>query len=148
MLHRIQISTNTCEVTMQVKRAIGKVTLQKLPIYSEYLCLCRVSTIFCIICCFPNVVKALLYGFDTYIKCFTCVVNFPRSHVPVLLAMRWSVASRSALYRGREHLWIVFSFNTADSVTCAMEWFLWRLPAKVQNHWQGLHFIKYCVIFM
>ena len=35
MLHRIQISTNTCEVTMQVKRAIGKATLHKLPIYNE-----------------------------------------------------------------------------------------------------------------
>ena len=31
MLHRIQISTNTCEVTMQEKRAIGKATLHKLP---------------------------------------------------------------------------------------------------------------------
>ena len=40
LLHRIQISTNTCEVTMQVKRAIGKATLHKLPIYNEYvLCL-------------------------------------------------------------------------------------------------------------
>ena len=33
MLHRIQISTNTYEVVMQVKRAIGKATLHKLPIY-------------------------------------------------------------------------------------------------------------------
>ena len=40
MLHRIQISTNTCEVTMQVKRAIGKATLHKLPIYNEYMRLC------------------------------------------------------------------------------------------------------------
>ncbi len=33
MLDRIQISTNTYEVVMQVKRAIGKATLHKLPIY-------------------------------------------------------------------------------------------------------------------
>ena len=38
-------------------------------------------------------------------------VNVPRSHVPALLAMQWSIAWRSAFYRGREHLWIVFSFN-------------------------------------
>ena len=37
MLHRIQISTNTCVVPMQVKRAIGKATLHKLPIYNEYM---------------------------------------------------------------------------------------------------------------
>ena len=28
MLHCIQLLTNTCEVTMQVKRAIGKAILQ------------------------------------------------------------------------------------------------------------------------
>ena len=37
MLHRIQISTNTCEVTMQVKRAIRKAIVHKLPIYNEYV---------------------------------------------------------------------------------------------------------------
>ena len=37
--------------------------------------------------------------------------DVPRSHVPVLLAMQWSVAWRFAFYRGRKHLWIVFSFN-------------------------------------
>ena len=36
MLYRIQISTNTCEVTMQIKLAIGKATLHKLPLYNEY----------------------------------------------------------------------------------------------------------------
>ena len=34
----IQISMNTFEVTMQVKRAVGKSTLHKLPIYNEYMC--------------------------------------------------------------------------------------------------------------
>ena len=38
-------------------------------------------------------------------------MNVSRSHVPVLLAMQWSVAWRFAFYRGREHLWIVFSFK-------------------------------------
>ena len=42
MLHRIQISTSTCEVTMQVKRAIGKATLHILPIYNEHMRLCLV----------------------------------------------------------------------------------------------------------
>ena len=40
MLHRIQISTITCEVTMHVKRAIGKATLHSLPIFNEYMWLC------------------------------------------------------------------------------------------------------------
>ena len=30
-----------------LKRAIGKATLHKLPIYNEYMCLCSVSTLFC-----------------------------------------------------------------------------------------------------
>ena len=42
-------------------------------------------------------------------------MNVPRSHVPIFLAMKWSVASRSAFYRGREHFWIVFSFNIRES---------------------------------
>ena len=65
MLHRIQISTNTCEVTMQVKRAIRKVTLQKLPIYNDFMCLQIILNDFFF--CFPIVVKALLHGFDSYI---------------------------------------------------------------------------------
>ena len=50
MLNRIQISTNTYEVTMQVKRAIEKATFHKLPIYNEYMWLCLVSKLFCTIC--------------------------------------------------------------------------------------------------
>ena len=113
MLHRIQISTNTCEVTMQVKRAIGKATLHKLPIYNEYIRLCWVSTLFCMICClFSNCSKSsTIWPRSLYITFSRSFVNFPRSHVPVLLAMQWSVAWRSAFYRGREHLWIVFSFK-------------------------------------
>ena len=44
---------------MQVKRAIGKGTLHKLPIYNEYMCLFWVSTLFCMICClFSNCIKS------------------------------------------------------------------------------------------
>ena len=65
MLHRIPIFTNTCEVTMQVKRAIGKATFYILPIHNEYMLLYWVSTLFCMICClFSIVVKALLHSFD------------------------------------------------------------------------------------
>ena len=110
MLHRIQISTNTCEVTMQVKRAIGKSTLHKLPIYNEYMCLCRVSSFLCMICClFSNCSKGSKY-YTASISIYN-VVNVPCSLVPLLLAMQWTVAWRSAFYRGREHLWIVISFK-------------------------------------
>ena len=106
MLRYIQIFTHTAIVTMQVKRAIGKAILHKLPIYNEFMCLCSVSTLFCMICgCFPIVVKALLHDFDRYIKRLTCVVNMPRSYVPVLLAMQSCVASRSAFYRGQRYIY-------------------------------------------
>ena len=36
----IQILTNNCKVTMQVKRAIEKAILHKLLIYNEHMCLC------------------------------------------------------------------------------------------------------------
>ena len=112
MLHRIQISTNTCEVPMQVKRAKGKATLHKLPIYNEYMCLCWVSTLFCMICClFSNCSKSSTTWLRSLYITFPCAVNVPRSHVPVLFAMQWSVASRSAFYKGRDYLWIVFSFK-------------------------------------
>ena len=98
---------------MQVKRAIWKATFYKLPIYNEYMRLCWVSTLFWMICClFSNCSKSstiwlrsLYITFSLLCECSTF------SHVPVLLAMQWSVAWRSAFYRGREHLWIVFSFK-------------------------------------
>ena len=49
----IQIFKNTWEVTMQVKLAIGKAILYKLPNY-EYICLCWVSTLFGMICCLTS----------------------------------------------------------------------------------------------
>ena len=112
MLHCIQSSTNTCEVTMQVKRAIGKAILHKLSIYNEYMCLCWVSILFCVICClFSNCSRSS----TTRLRSLFITLRCERSHVPVLLAMQWSVAaSRSAFYRGREHLWIVFSFKLSS----------------------------------
>ena len=129
MLHRIQISTNTCVVTMQVKRAIGKATLHKLPIYNEYMRLCWVSTLFWMICClFSNCSKSSTIRLRSLYITFPCVVKVPRSHVPVLLAMQWSVAWRSAFYRGREHLWIVFSFkweySTKHKSHTGLKWLL------------------------
>ena len=56
MFHCIQILTNTCEVTLQVKRGhgIGKTTLHRLLIYDEYMCLCWDSKLLCMICCLSS----------------------------------------------------------------------------------------------
>ena len=55
-------STNTCEVTMQVKRAIGKATVHKLPIFNEYI---SPHYFAWFVVCFPIVVKAILH--DPYV---------------------------------------------------------------------------------
>ena len=52
----IQLFMNTCKVTMQVKRVIGKPILNKLPIYHEF-CLCWVSTLYYNNCKFFNCIK-------------------------------------------------------------------------------------------
>ena len=115
---------------MQVKRAIGKATLQKLPIYNEYMRLCLVSTIFCMsFCLFSNCSKCstiqLRFLYTTFSLCCECS-TFSCART---LAMQWSVAWRSAFYRGREHLWIVFSFKRRvskleswlmQSITCVL----------------------------
>ena len=67
------------------------------------------------------------------IKRFPFVVNVPRSHVPVLFEMQWSVASRFAFYRGREHLWIVFSFKQ----------FMYHTNHALQTSLSGRLFICY-----
>ena len=54
MLHCIQIFMNTCEVTMQVKWAIGKPVLHKLPLYYDSMYLCWISILFGMICLFSN----------------------------------------------------------------------------------------------
>ena len=66
MFHCIQIFTNTCEVTVQIKRAIGKAILHKLPnITKTMLCACvEPPQYLAWFVCFPIVIKALLHGFD------------------------------------------------------------------------------------
>ena len=72
--------------------------------------------LFCMICClFSNCSK----NSNILLRSLPCVVNVPRSHVPVLLALQWSVAWISSFNRGREHLWIVFSFNSHYLSKCS-----------------------------
>ena len=75
MLHCIQIFTNACEATMQVKRAIGKLR----PYYLNYQY--TTNTCACVepphyyawyVVCFPIVVIALLHGFDPYKTFYLC----------------------------------------------------------------------------
>ena len=44
--------------------------------------------------------------------CFTCIVT---SQVFMEFWMGWSIALSSAFYRGKKHLWIVFSFNELEN---------------------------------
>ena len=80
MLHCIQIFTNTCEVTMQLKCYIGKALLHYrqttniLPIH--VLVLIKSPHYFAqlpvYVVCFPNVIKTLLHGFDPHIMFYPC----------------------------------------------------------------------------
>ena len=93
MLHCMQILTNTWEVTMQLKRVIGKAILHKLPIYHEYMCLCWVSTLFGLIwlffICNQSSTTRFLSGFIMfYLRCKCATFLF----VPVLLAMQCNKA--------------------------------------------------------
>ena len=127
MLHYIQIFTSTCEDTMQVKREIhvGETLLHKLPIiYNEYMCLCWVCTLSCMICCLFSICYKNLYyihGFDFsitfYLRCRCATFLGARTH---------RVALISAIYRDRGEtdyycslLWMSFSFNwrCSDSVS-------------------------------
>ena len=123
MLHCIQLFTNTCEVRKQVKRAVGKAILHKLPIYNEYMCLCWVSTLFCMICWvfFPIVVK-LYYTASTHMYITFQCATFLCARTPCN-AMRRSIEI-CLLYGQRKHFWVVFSFDRwlsfdrwTDSVT-------------------------------
>ena len=51
---------------------------------------------------------------------FTCVLT---SQVFVEIWMQWSIALRSAFYRGRKHLWIVFSHKLASIFNC-LQWLI------------------------
>ena len=97
MLHCIQIFTNTCEVTMQLKCYIGKALLHYrqttniLPIH--VLVLIKSPHYFAqlpvYVVCFPNVIKTLLHGFDPHIYILPVLQIFPCSYlVPVLIPMQ------------------------------------------------------------
>ena len=80
------------EVMLQIKRAIGKAILYKLPIYKEYMCLCWVSTLFCMMCClFSNCSKSsttrlrsLYIAFYLCCKCATFICG----HTPLNVMKR------------------------------------------------------------
>ena len=109
-----RIFTNTCEVTLQVKRAIERAILCNLLIHTEYMCLCLVSTLFCMICClFSNWIcsKSSTTQFRSiYIMFYLCCkcATFLCARTPI--AMQWSVALRSAFYRNRED---IYEFSSA-----------------------------------
>ena len=105
MLDCIQIFTNTCKVTMQVKCAIGTAISHKLPIYNEYMCSCWVSTLFRILCClFSNCkIKTLLHNSYPYITFYMCCKS------ATFLCAR---TPRNEMKRSIEiSLLVVFSFN-------------------------------------
>ena len=58
MLRYFQIFTNTYEVTMQVKRVIGKGILNKLPIYYEDCDCVEYPQWFGMICLFSKCIKS------------------------------------------------------------------------------------------
>ena len=65
MLHRIHISKNTCEITMQLKRAKGKATFPYYQYITNSCAFVESPHYFAwIVVCFPIVVIALLHGFD------------------------------------------------------------------------------------
>ena len=107
--------SRTREVTMQVKHVIGKVMLHKLSIYNEYMCLCWVSTLFCMMCClFSNCSKScttrLRSLYITFSLCCECS-TFSCVNTPCNAKNR-----SSAFYRDKEHFWIIFSFNRQSNL--------------------------------
>ena len=119
ILHCIQIFTNTCVVTMQVKRAIERVILHKLTIYNEYICLCWVSILFGMICCFfsncgkssTSRFRSLYITFYLCCKCATFLfARTPRN------AMKRSI--EICLIGAEKTFIIVFSFNVINGLLC------------------------------
>ena len=133
MLHCIKIFTNACEVMMQVKRVIGKAILHKLPIYNEYMCLCWVSTLSRMICClFSNCNKSFTTRLRSLHIRFNCVVNVPRSYVPVLPAKQWGIAFEICLLLGqRKHWKIVSGLRRLTSVQMKSHVFFEREIKKI-----------------
>ena len=115
MLYCIQICTNTCEVTMQVKRDIIKIILHKLPIYYEYMCLCWVSTLFGMICCLfsncnKNSATRLQSPNNLYLRC-KCV-----SFLGARIRNHCNEMMRNMERCGKGLLWIVVSFYVLINV--------------------------------
>ena len=100
MLHCIQIFTNTCIVTMQVKRDV----LHILPIYYGYMymCLCWVSTLFGLIYLFSTTRFRSLY-IPCYLRCKCSTFLYALTpHNAMICPLQWQ----------RNHSWTVFGFNT------------------------------------
>ena len=106
MLCFIAFRLSRTPVMMQVKRAIGKAMLHKLSIYNEYMCLCWVSTLFCMICClFSNCSKnsttrlRWLHGYIKFYLCSKCT-TFLCARTPRNAKRR----SIDIFYRDRENI--------------------------------------------
>ena len=91
-------------------------------IFLRITALLSLPLFFLLFCC-ENDVYALAYlRIGSYAPGSLCNVSFPMasftcivtSQVFVEIWMRWSMALSSAFYRGREHLWKVFSFNYVE----------------------------------
>ena len=65
---------------------------------------------------------------------FTCIMT---SQVFVEILMWWSIALSSAFYRGRKHLWIVFSFKVTEikMKSEAQSSLLYRMKTFNLNFW-------------
>ena len=123
MLHCIQIFTNTCEVTMQVKRAVGKAILQNYQ-YITNTCACvEPLHYFAWFGFFSPIVVKLYYTASTHMYILRCkCAVFLCARTPCN-AMRRSIEI-CLLYGQRKHFWVVFRFyrwlsfdRWTDSVT-------------------------------
>ena len=97
LLRYIQIFTNTYEVTMQVKRGIGKVILHKPPIHNnnEYMWLCWVSTLFGMICLFSKCNKSSATRFRSIYITFYLYCKYGTVFL-CPFSSQWSVSLKSA----------------------------------------------------
>ena len=102
-------------------------------IYYEYMCLCWVSRLFGMIWLFSNYNLSSITRFRSWFITFYLRCKCTNSYVPVLLAMQWGVALRSAFYRSSEHLYIVFSYNI--------------LKMKVPHWGMGMEYNITCMLF-
>ena len=146
MLHCIQIFTNAWEVTMQVKRAIERAILHKLPIYNEYMCLCWVSTLFgMIFCLFSSCIKSSTTRFRLL---YTCITFYLRCKCATFLCSR---TPRNSMRRRIEicllkeqwkHLWIIFSFKNEE--TFGSTWFPNQIFSFNCTSCNGFYYLGVC----